>query len=81
MIVRRPESSGRCARPLLSVEITAHRVAVEACPLELAHDYADVLLAEVLAPVTWDRDDDAGFVTEAPMARSLAAEFAKAMVK
>jgi hypothetical protein len=28
-----------------------------------------------------NRDDDAGFVTEAPMARSLAAEFGKAVIQ
>ena len=68
-------------RPQLSsVEITAHRVAVEACVLELADDHADMLLAQVLSPVTGKRNHDAGFVAEAPMARSLAAEFGKAVI-
>jgi hypothetical protein len=68
-------------RPQLSsVEITAHRVAVEACVLELADDHADVLLAQILSPVTRNRDHDAGFVAEAPMARGLAAEFGKAVI-
>ena len=67
-------------RALSSVEITAHRVAVEARRLKLAHDHADVLLAEVLAPVTRNRDDEAGSMAEATMARSLAAEFGKAVI-
>jgi hypothetical protein len=58
----------------------AHRVAVEACRLELAQDHAEVLLAEVLSPVPGNRDDDAGFVAEATMARCLAAEFGKAVI-
>jgi hypothetical protein len=65
---------------LASVEITAHGVAVEACALELAHNHADVLLAEVLSPVPRNRDHNAGFVAEAPMARCLAAEFGKAVI-
>jgi hypothetical protein len=48
--------------------------------LELAHDHADVLLAEVLSPVPGNRDHDAGFVAEAPVARSLPGEFAKAVI-
>jgi hypothetical protein len=40
-------------RPQLSsVEITSHRVAVEARGLELADDHAEVLRAEALSPVT-----------------------------
>ena len=66
--------------PLLRVAITAHRVAVEACGLELAHDHPEVFLVEVLFPVTRNRDHDAGFVAEAPMARSLAAEFGEAVM-
>ena len=65
---------------LASVEITAHGVAVEACALELAHNHADVLLAEVLSPVPRNRDHNARFVAEAPMARCLAAEFGKAVI-
>jgi hypothetical protein len=65
---------------LSSVEITAHRVAVEACVLELADDHADLLLAQILSPVTRNRDHDAGFVAEAPMTRSLAAEFGEAVI-
>jgi hypothetical protein len=65
---------------LSRVEIAPHRVAVEACGLELAHDHPDVLLAEVLSPVTRDRDDDTGFVAEAPMACGLAAKFGKAVI-
>jgi hypothetical protein len=76
-----PCHSVRGGRPQLSsVEITAHRVAVEACVLKLADDHADVLLAQVLSPVTGNRDHDPGFVAEAPMARSLAAEFGKAVI-
>jgi hypothetical protein len=71
---------GRRARPLSSAEITAHCVAVEACVLELAHDHADVLLAEVLSPLTRNRHEDAGFVAEAPMARGLAVEFGEAVM-
>jgi len=67
-------------RPLSSVEITAHGVAVEACRLKPTNDHADMLLAEVLFAVTWNRDDDAGFVAKAPMTRSLAAEFGKAVI-
>jgi hypothetical protein len=37
---------------LPSIQVTTHRVAVEACSFELAHDHPDVLLAEVLSPVT-----------------------------
>jgi hypothetical protein len=65
---------------LSGVEITAHRLAVEACGLELAHDHAYVLLAEVLSPVSGNRDHDARFVAEAAMARCLAAEFHKSMI-
>jgi hypothetical protein len=65
---------------LSSVEIAAHRVAVEACGFELAHDHADVFLAEVLSPVTRNRDHDARFVAEASMARCLAAEFGKVVI-
>lgn len=36
-------------------------------------------LAEVLSPVTGNRDHDAGFMAEAPMARRFAAEFGKAV--
>ncbi len=61
----------------MSVEIATDRLAVEACDLELAHDHADVFLAEVLSPVTGDRDHDSGFVAEASMARSFAAELVK----
>ncbi len=39
-----------------------------------------MLLAEVLSPVTRNRDHDAGFVAEAPMTRSLAGEFGKAVI-
>jgi len=46
----------------------------------LAHDHADVLLAEVLSAVTGKRDHNAGFVAEAPMARRLGAEFCKAVI-
>jgi hypothetical protein len=67
-------------RGLLRVEITANRVAVEGRRLSLAHDHTVVLLADVLFGVTWNRDDDAGFVAKAPMARSLAAEFGKALI-
>ena len=59
-----PEVVGWRARRLSSVEFTAHCVAVEACRVELAHDHADVFLAEVLFPVTRNRDHDAGFVGE-----------------
>jgi hypothetical protein len=72
--------SERGRRQSSSVEIAAHRVAVEACGLELAHDHADVFLAEVLSPVTRNRDHDAGLMAEAPMARSLTAEFGKAVI-
>jgi hypothetical protein len=65
---------------LSSVEITAHFVAVEACGLELADDHSDVLLTEVLSPVTRNGDHDARLVAEAPMARRLAAEFGKAVI-
>lgn len=69
------------SRPhLSSPEIAAHCVTVEAGTLELAHDHADMLLAEVLSPVTRNRDHDAGFVAEAPMTRSLAGEFGKAVI-
>jgi hypothetical protein len=37
-------------------------------------------LAEVLSPVTRNRDHDTGFLAEAPMARSLAAEFGNAVI-
>jgi hypothetical protein len=57
-----------------------HCVAVEACVLELAHDHADVLLAEVPSPVPRNCDHDAGFVAKAPMARSLAGEFGEAVI-
>ena len=78
---RRDRFAYERGRPqLLSVEITAHRVAVEARPLELAHDHADVLLAEVLSPVPRNRNHNPGFVAEAPMARCLAAEFGKAVI-
>jgi hypothetical protein len=78
---RRDRFAYERGRPQLSsVEITAHRVAVEACALELTHDHADVLLAEVLSPVPRNGDHNAGFVAEAPMARSLAAEFDKAVI-
>jgi hypothetical protein len=70
-----------CGHPQSSsVEIAAHRVAVEACRLQLAHDHADVFLAEVLSSMTRDRDHDARFVTEAPMARSFATEFCEAVI-
>ncbi len=75
---REPEA--QCWRPFASVEIPAHRVAVEACRLELTHDHADVLLGEILSAVARNRDDDAGFVSKPPMARSFAAEFDKAMI-
>jgi hypothetical protein len=65
---------------LSSVEIATHGVPVEACRLKLAHDHADVLLAEVLFAVTGNRDDDAGFMAKAPMARRLAAQFGKAVI-
>ena len=45
-----PQSSGWVPGPLLSVEITAYRVAVEACCLELAHEHADVLWLRVCFP-------------------------------
>ena len=70
----------RSCLQLSSVEITSHRVSVEACGLELPHDHAHVLLAEVLAPVTRNRDHDAGFVAEAPVARGLATELDKAVI-
>ena len=66
-------------RPPSSVELPVHGVAVEGC-LKLPYDHADVLLAEVLFAMTRNRDDDAGLVAKAPMARSLAAEFGKAMI-
>jgi hypothetical protein len=53
------------AHRLSSVEITMHGVAVEPRRLELAHDHADVLLAEVLFAVTRKR---AGFMAKTPMA-------------
>jgi hypothetical protein len=62
------------------VEPTAKRVAVGARRLKLAHDHAVVLLAEVLFGVTWNRDDDAGFVAKVPMARTLGAGFGKAVI-
>jgi hypothetical protein len=65
---------------LSSVEIAAYRVAVEPCGLELAHDHANVFLAEVLSPVPRNRDHHAGFVAEAPLARGLAFEFGKAVI-
>ena len=65
---------------LSSVEIAAHGLPVEARRLKLAHDHADVLLAEVLFAVTRNRYDDAGLVAKAPMARSLAAEFGEAVI-
>ena len=71
---------GRSRPHLPSVQLTADRVAVEARRLELAHDHPDVLLAEVLSPVARNRDHNAGFVPEAPMARSLPAEFGKAVI-
>jgi hypothetical protein len=78
--IHHPQSSAWAWVRLSSVEITAHRVAVEACRLQLTHDHADVLLAEVLFAVTRNRDDDAGCVAKAPMARSLAAEFGEAVI-
>jgi hypothetical protein len=72
---------GLAAAPLASVEIAAHRVAVEACGLELADDHADVFLAEVLSSVTGNGDHDSGFVAEASMARSLAAQFGKTVIE
>jgi hypothetical protein len=71
---------GRGRSQSLSVEICTDRLAVEACGLELAHDHADVFLAEVLPSMTRNRDHHAGFVAEAPVARSLAAEFGKAVI-
>lgn len=69
------------SRPQLSsVETMTHRVAVEARVLQLAHDHADVLLAEVLSSVPRNRDHNSGFVAEAAMARSLAAESRKAVI-
>jgi hypothetical protein len=46
----------------------------------LAHDHANVFLAEVLSPVPRNRDHHAGFVAEAPLARGLAFEFGKAVI-
>ena len=72
-----------CAKPpgLLSVELATHGVAVEPRRLELTHDHADVLLAEILLAVTRNRDDDAGWMAKAPVARSLAAKFGKAVIR
>jgi len=67
--------------PLSSVELAPHGLAVEPGRLELAHDHADVLLAEVLLAVTRNRDDDTGVMAKTPMARSLAAEFSKAVIR
>jgi len=81
VVLQMPEvSSGWRAHPSSSVEIAPHGVAVKACRLKLAHDHADVLLAEVLSAVTRNRNDDAGFMAKAPMARSLAAELGKAVI-
>jgi hypothetical protein len=68
------------ARRSSSVQIAAHGLAVEAGRLELAHDHPDVLLAEVLPAMTRNRDNDAGFVAKATMARGLAAEFGEAVL-
>lgn len=75
----RSRPAGVCF-PLPSVEITAHGVAVETRHFELAQDHPDVLLAEVLFAVTGNGYDDSGFMAKTPMARSLAAEFGKAMI-
>jgi len=58
----------------------AHRLAVEACGLELTQDHPEMFLAEVLSPVTRKGDHNTGFVAKAPVARRLAAEFGKAVI-
>jgi hypothetical protein len=78
---RRLRSSGWRAPPSSSVELTTHGAAVEPRRLELAHDHADVLLAEVLLAMTGNRDDDTGFMAKTPMARGLAAEFSKPVLR
>jgi hypothetical protein len=79
---RNQRDTGQAVRhPLSSVELTTHGVAVEPRCLELAHDHADVLLAEVLLSVAGNRDDDTGFMAKTPVARGVAAEFGKVVLR
>jgi hypothetical protein len=74
----RPRTQSRSYRAIRSRRVVSPS---KHCSFELAHDHPDVLLPQVLSPVTRNRDHNAGFVAEAPMARSLATEVAEAVIQ